>query len=430
MNTKVSMAAASSTSVTGSPAIVSNQKALNDLLDNLRCAQCINFPANAHICPKCSEMFCYTCIRDWLRSTEDRCANCNAKIRPQELIKLRCFENLDSSNFGKAGLNVINNNLPEAGQEMTDSEEEDEDDDDDGEGEWIEIETGRQEPVANLPKAVEGTFTLRNFHRCKMPWICSERVVDEMGFNWRLRVAPKKHHGDARVVAVWVELLSGEEGFYEIMLELLNIAPRAFICKTFVVNDYYVGPEAFLAVRELPSGNFDLKFRYTIRPADFHAKMQIQQCLLDKRTKRFQQMKGESFTFTYRIHTEDLNDVNFRSYTDHMDNKWIFGVHKAHSYAEFQMYLSEGFSGIYDVQMTMTHSVEDYEKLLHYEREFLVDKKHLFNFQVRWDQLKEHGFTHGYENYVEIRVKICPIQLDMKIIQDYIDDEEDTSSSD
>lgn len=81
----------------------------------------------------------------------------------------------------------------------------------------------------------------------------------------------------------------------------------------------------------------------------------------------------------------------------------------------------------------MTHSIEDYDKVIRYEREFDMNRRNVFNFQIRWDQLKEHGFTHGYQNYVKIRVAIRPVQLDLKFVQDCIgpnDIEEYTSSSD
>ncbi|XP_053694380.1 uncharacterized protein LOC128742159 [Sabethes cyaneus] len=407
--------AVASTSGTAKSVGVSKQEVLNELVCNLRCAQCGRFPSNAHICPKCSEMFCYKCICDWLSSTNNKCANCNAKIHREILIKLRCFENLDSIGIETARLNVTNNNnnsqpaeLEVAGYEGCQEEE------------WIEIAPGRQEPVANLPKAVQGTFTLRNFQNCRASWIYSERVVDEMGFNWRLRVGPQRPHQDRRVVQVLVEMLSGEEGFFEIMLELLNIVPRAILGKTFASKEYYIGPDYFLSVHELPRGHYDLNFRYTIRPANFHAKMQIQQRLLDKRKQRFQQMKGKFSRFEYRLTVADLHNDNISKFTDSMNNEWHFGVHRVHSKAEFQLCLYDGFYGMYEVQLTMAHSVEDYDKVLHCEREFQMNQKNVFSFQIRWDQLEEHGFTHGYQNYVKIRVAVCPIQLDLEFIQDCI----------
>ncbi|XP_055541708.1 uncharacterized protein LOC129727685 [Wyeomyia smithii] len=240
-----------------------------------------------------------------------------------------------------------------------------------------------------------------------------------MGFSWRLRVAPKALYQNTRVLQVLVELLSGEEGFYEIMLELLNIVPRAFICETFVGHKYYVGPGSFLPVRALPRGNFDLKFRYTIRPADFQAKVDIQQSLLDKRTKRLEE-RGTFQSFNYCINFGDLHDENLKKYDDSLGNEWYFGVHRIHANAEFQMYMYIGFPGIYEVQLTMLHPVEEYDKELQCEREFQYNQKNMFNFQIRWDLLKAHGFTHGYQDCVKIRVAVRPVQVDLQHIEDFV----------
>lgn len=95
--------------------------------------------------------------------------------------------------------------------------------------------------------------------------------------------------------------------------------------------------------------------------------------------------------------------------------------------------LKSGFR--YEVQLRMVHSVEDYDKVLHCEREFQMNQKNVFNFQIRWDQLKQHGFINGYSNCLKIRLSVCPIQLDLKFIQDCImpmpiDDGEYSSSTD
>lgn len=77
----------------------------------------------------------------------------------------------------------------------------------------------------------------------------------------------------------WPTAVHGEEGFYEVLLELQNIVPLAYLVRDRIDHDSYVGVPDFLDLRTLPTGKFDLRFRYTIRPADFKAKVQIQQRL-------------------------------------------------------------------------------------------------------------------------------------------------------
>lgn len=89
---------------------------------------------------------------------------------------------------------------------------------------------------------------------------------------------------------VWVEMLYGEPGYYEAVVELRNITPKAYRVKESV--EEFIGVRNLLDIRDLPRGNIDLSFRYTIRPANYQAKVQIQQRLLDKHMQRIQLLKG------------------------------------------------------------------------------------------------------------------------------------------
>lgn len=114
-----------------------------------------------------------------------------------------------------------------------------------------------------------------------------------MGFMWRLRVAPKgvNQQGSPKM-DVYVEMMQGEPGFFEIMVELTNFAPRAFIILSEVDAESMAGRDMFLENSLLPRGNVNLKFRYTVRPANYRAKVLIQQRLLHKHAQQQETMKG------------------------------------------------------------------------------------------------------------------------------------------
>lgn len=72
----------------------------------------------------------------------------------------------------------------------------------------------------------------------------------------------------------------------------------------------------------------------------------------------------------------------------------------------------------YDVEIIMTHPIAECEKRVHYERVFQINQKNLFNFQTRWDNLAEYGFAHNMGDYLKIKIVICPLQVDMKYIEE------------
>lgn len=82
---------------------LSNKEILEQLLGNFQCAICVKFPQNTHICPSCSAMYCFNCIRN-NHSRGNRCAKCNTRLNG--LIKLRCFDNMDQLDVDMERLNL------------------------------------------------------------------------------------------------------------------------------------------------------------------------------------------------------------------------------------------------------------------------------------------------------------------------------------
>lgn len=324
------------------------KQVLNQLITSLQCAICRNHPpTNVHICPRCSELFCFRCIQDFIHRNRNRCATCNGALPANTLIKLRCLDvgtdKVDELSADLANLNLgagCSDGIPKVVATTPQIECQ-------HRSETRQVQIGRTEPVPGLPKAVEGTFTLRNVYGCRLAWVCSEHVVDELGFKWRLRIKVGK--GRDCMLGAFVELLYGEEGFYEILFELQNVVPMAFLVRDRIGHDAYVGVPNFLNIRTLPAGRHDLRFRYTIRPADFKAKVQIQQRLLNQRTSRTQRLKGNSDFFVYEIDNysvTDLDDAQYQHYTDQFGSVWKFGIHGNHEFADFELVLESGLPGM------------------------------------------------------------------------------------
>ncbi|KAL1380537.1 hypothetical protein pipiens_014115 [Culex pipiens pipiens] len=393
---------------------VTSKQVLNQLITSLPCALCRNHPpVNVHICPHCSELFCFRCIQDWIRQSRNRCAKCKGALPASTLIKLRCLD-IGTDRVDELGADLANLNIgagssglivgPPAAAPV-----------DCHRTETRHVEVGRTEPVLGVPRAVEGTFTLRNVHGCRLAWVCSEHVVDELGFKWRLRIKVGK--GREQQLGAFVELLYGEEGFYEVLLELQNVAPLAFLVRDRIGHDAYVGVPNFLDKRTLPPGRFDLRFRYTIRPADFKAKVQIQQRLLNKRTSRTQRLKGNGDCFNYHIDNysvTDLENPDYQQYTDQFGSVWKIGIHGNHEFADFELVLVSGIPGIFQLEADLGHPDGGCEKHTAFERNVQLNQRNFFNFHIRWNQLAEYGYAHGHEDVVKVRFVVSPLQVDLK----------------
>lgn len=421
-------------------------KILQHLRDCLKCTLCYEKPPrNVHICPRCSEMYCYDCARQKISSAcKNKCPRCNETVHINQLIKLRCFDvDADQLAADLASLHVAGPSSSSSTRERVTAEVSTKLDTvelalDSRRTEVTPIAVGRQEPIEGLPPAVHGTFTLRNFRNCRLPWICSEHVVDQLGFKWRLKISARNSRSKKNMVAAYVELLFGEEGFYEVLLELQNVQPCAFLLKGTIKQSDLFGMTDFLDKRTLPRNNFDLQLRYTIRPADFEAKVRIQQRLLSKHKVLTREMAGSIDTFHYCINYYsrlDLEDILNEEFDDSLGSRWTVGVHENSKFAEFELTLASGFPGIYKIEAELTHPIAGREKQLAYERNIQLNQRNFFNFRIEWDQLEEYGYDYGDEDRVFVVFNVRALQVDLKLVQDAIQsdsksDEEYYSSSD
>nr|CAD7400489.1 unnamed protein product [Timema cristinae] len=62
------------------------------LAEVFRCFICMEKLRDAHLCPHCSKLCCYVCIRRWLTEQRSQCPHCRASLHLQELVNCRWAE--------------------------------------------------------------------------------------------------------------------------------------------------------------------------------------------------------------------------------------------------------------------------------------------------------------------------------------------------
>ncbi|XP_045171295.2 E3 ubiquitin-protein ligase TRIM37-like [Mercenaria mercenaria] len=70
----------------------SDQNTVESLSEYFRCFICMEKLRDARLCPHCSKLCCYTCIRRWLTETRMQCPHCRAPLHINELVNCRWAE--------------------------------------------------------------------------------------------------------------------------------------------------------------------------------------------------------------------------------------------------------------------------------------------------------------------------------------------------
>ncbi|XP_073984979.1 E3 ubiquitin-protein ligase TRIM37-like isoform X3 [Rhodnius prolixus] len=64
------------------------------LAEVFRCFICMEKLRDAHLCPHCSKLCCYVCIRRWLTEQRSQCPHCRASLHLHELVNCRWVEDV------------------------------------------------------------------------------------------------------------------------------------------------------------------------------------------------------------------------------------------------------------------------------------------------------------------------------------------------
>ncbi|XP_014246430.1 E3 ubiquitin-protein ligase TRIM37-like isoform X2 [Cimex lectularius] len=67
---------------------------VESLAEVFRCFICMEKLRDAHLCPHCSKLCCYMCIRRWLTEQRSQCPHCRASLHLHELVNCRWVEDV------------------------------------------------------------------------------------------------------------------------------------------------------------------------------------------------------------------------------------------------------------------------------------------------------------------------------------------------
>nr|CAI5829570.1 unnamed protein product [Callosobruchus analis] len=74
------------------PSPKQDDHSVETLAEVFRCFICMEKLRDAHLCPHCSKLCCYVCIRRWLTEQRSQCPHCRASLHLHELVNCRWVE--------------------------------------------------------------------------------------------------------------------------------------------------------------------------------------------------------------------------------------------------------------------------------------------------------------------------------------------------
>ncbi|TGZ70298.1 hypothetical protein CRM22_003277 [Opisthorchis felineus] len=103
-----------------------NPDSFESLSEVFRCFICMEKLHDARLCPHCSKLCCYTCIRKWITETRSQCPHCRASLHIYELINCRWVDEvtqqLESLQQSQSASSRSNNGRIENGDPTTSSD--------------------------------------------------------------------------------------------------------------------------------------------------------------------------------------------------------------------------------------------------------------------------------------------------------------------
>ncbi|KFB44286.1 AGAP001544-PB-like protein [Anopheles sinensis] len=74
----------------------SRRQLMTSINDIFKCTICFGALNDPHLCPRCSKMYCYGCIDEWLETGASQCCpNCKLGLRMDQLVKVRWFDDIE-----------------------------------------------------------------------------------------------------------------------------------------------------------------------------------------------------------------------------------------------------------------------------------------------------------------------------------------------
>ncbi|KAF2352990.1 MATH/TRAF domain [Trinorchestia longiramus] len=69
-----------------------NDNSYESIAEVFRCIICMEKLRDAHLCPHCSKLCCYLCVRRWLTEQRSECPHCRASLHLEDLVNCRWVE--------------------------------------------------------------------------------------------------------------------------------------------------------------------------------------------------------------------------------------------------------------------------------------------------------------------------------------------------
>jgi tripartite motif-containing protein 37 len=86
-----------------------DDQSVETLAEVFRCFICMEKLRDAHLCPHCSKLCCYVCIRRWLTEQRSQCPHCRASLHLHELVNCRWVEEVTQQLDTLQAVNLNNN---------------------------------------------------------------------------------------------------------------------------------------------------------------------------------------------------------------------------------------------------------------------------------------------------------------------------------
>ncbi|XP_011503781.1 PREDICTED: E3 ubiquitin-protein ligase TRIM37-like [Ceratosolen solmsi marchali] len=91
-----------------------DEHSVDTLAEVFRCFICMEKLKDAHLCPHCSKLCCYICIRRWLTEQRSQCPHCRAGLRLHELVNCRWVEEVTQQLDTLQAVSISNSRLEDS----------------------------------------------------------------------------------------------------------------------------------------------------------------------------------------------------------------------------------------------------------------------------------------------------------------------------
>ncbi|PSN50251.1 hypothetical protein C0J52_02379 [Blattella germanica] len=101
-----------------------DEHSVETLAEVFRCFICMEKLRDAHLCPHCSKLCCYVCIRRWLTEQRSQCPHCRASLHLHELVNCRWVEEVTQQLDTLQAVGLTNTRVDDCDRDRCESHQE------------------------------------------------------------------------------------------------------------------------------------------------------------------------------------------------------------------------------------------------------------------------------------------------------------------